>query len=450
MDPMNRKIGLAIICFLFIQVIGQGAPVDGDRGVEKTFTDKVLACFFKERRNIVFSPLAARVNLSVLLVFSKGKGRKEVEKLLGWSPEDALKGIPALLQRVRAAFDASGEIKRMLRVTRIKKGSRRWKELMKVYKPGYSLRLENKVVLPSMELKDRILGGDFLRMFHDVWKGEITEGGQREGNLFPGPGFRKGNPGTRVVGYEPIRVRVESFLSFRATWMNPFNPRYTKDSFFWVVARDGKVKKKAVKVMQLMSDRAREDPEKWDDSEGLFDSHMPYTEDDLAKALLIPTTIPEFRVEVILPKKREGILQVIEEIERKGLAGFLQRYKFTEQSESQVDLFFPKFSLMWAKRLDPCLKGLGVKEIFNKSNLETLKPMLPSTGGYVEEVGHKAKIAVDEKGICGGALAYYEEGIALYERKSFHVDHSFLMVVRLEGVRVPLMVALIMDPTEGA
>ncbi len=447
---MGRGKTLAIFCFLVFQAVGQGASLVGEKGPKKTFTDRMLACLFRERRNIVFSPLAARVNLSVLLVFSKGKGRKEVEKLLGWSPEDALKRIPPLLQRVRAAFDASGEIKRMLRVTRIKKGSWRWKELMKVYKPGYSLHLENKVVLPASELKDRILGGNFTRMFHDVWKGEITGAGQRESNFFPGPGLRKGRPGTRVVGYEPIRVRVETFLSFRATWVNPFNPRYTKDSFFWVVTRDGGGKKKAVKVMQLMSDRARENPEKWDDSEGLFDSHMPYTEDDLAKALLIPTTIPDLRVEVILPKKREGILQVIEEIERKGLAGFLQRYKFTEQSESQVDLVFPKFSLMWTKRLDPCLKALGVKEIFKRSNPETLEPMLPHTGGYVEEVEHKAKIAVDEKGICGGALAYYEEAIALYERKSFHVDHSFLMVVRLEGVRSPLMVALIMDPKEGA
>ena len=410
-----------------------------------SFSDKILGRLLKRNEgNLVFSPLAAKVNLSLLLLATRGVGLKEAEELLGWNPGEACSMVPGILKGLKEAFDARDEVERLRKFYHLKRSFSLWGAVEKAVNSSFSLDLKNRLIYPDQAMVGNV-SKDFLKKFNLYWGGEMR----------PGPvvglfgtarkGKRSKGGGSSRKLKNAARIKLETSLIFRVPWKYPFNPSYTKKGKFWRVSDNGSLSMVLGPMMHLISGRARKDKD-MKEFEGNYNVEMLFTEDALAQALLIPTMSSKLEVVLIVPKMRNGILQVMKEIKKIGFSRFLDRYRFNRKIFYRVDLVLPKFHLSWKKRMNPILKDLGLQAVFDGTESEVLEGLFPWTGGFVEEVGHEARLAVDEKGISGGGKSFFLASVGSSPPKPVYADHPFLLVVRVQGIRPPLMVARVMDP----
>jgi serine protease inhibitor len=114
----------------------------------------------------------------------------------------------------------------------------------------------------------------------------------------------------------------------------------------------------------------------------------------------------------------------------------------------QVNLSLPKFDISADLDLRDVLEGIGITDIFNANNAD-FTPILPQDdGGYIDEVKHAARVAIDEKGITAAAFTLilrYGAGSPPEDKMDFVLDRPFLFIVESED-GLPLFTGTVMEP----
>lgn len=157
-------------------------------------------------------------------------------------------------------------------------------------------------------------------------------------------------------------------------------------------------------------------------------------------ALLLPFSLndgQEMSMVVILPNKRDGLDELMENLDVQTLNEIYRALGDTQQV--QVEL--PKFSLQSAHDVRSLLEKLGVQRIFSRDSAELDRMFGSKSPAFVGKVIHKSKINVDEQGAEAAAASLASVVMRSSIRvtiPSFIADHPFFYVIRYNRSNMPL------------
>lgn len=149
---------------------------------------------------------------------------------------------------------------------------------------------------------------------------------------------------------------------------------------------------------------------------------------------------------LILPD--EGIAPA-EVLQDDTLYDLLQQGDAYENRKSVIlNLSLPKFDIQSRKGLDEGLKEMGVLKVFSQESAD-FTPLIPlKDGGYVSNVSHAARVAIDEDGVTAAAYtAIFRAGAAMppNEQVDFVLDRPFLFLIESSD-DVPIFSGIVNHP----
>ena len=150
---------------------------------------------------------------------------------------------------------------------------------------------------------------------------------------------------------------------------------------------------------------------------------------------------------LILPD--EGVTP--EELLASGEAmAFLQQdlYEYENQKSLMVHLSVPKFDISSDMELSAQLKALGITDVFLAGTAD-FSPIIPENdGGYVSQVKHAARVAIDEEGVTAAAFTMIVRcgaGMPPNDEMDFILDRPFLFVIESQS-GLPLFAGVVNQP----
>jgi len=218
------------------------------------------------------------------------------------------------------------------------------------------------------------------------------------------------------IGPDVALVLVNA-IYFKASWLTPFDVAATVQAPFHAPAADVQV--------PMMHGPAEQ-----------------YAKADGYQALELPYVSPAVRMLFILPDA--GRFDAIEA----GLdAAFFDRVR-ASLTRYSVDLKLPRFSFDASAKLKPALQALGMKQAFDSGQAD-LSGIAGNPGDlYIDEVYHKAFIALDERGTeAAAATAVVIREVSLPPPAEFVLDRPFIFVIYDEPTGQILFVGRLLDPS---
>jgi serpin B len=198
------------------------------------------------------------------------------------------------------------------------------------------------------------------------------------------------------------RLVLSNAVYFNADWMHPFVEGATQDGAFHLL--DGNTV--TVPLMRL-------------------DERLGYGEGQGYQAVELPYVGGELAMVVLLPA--EGNFEAFAKaLDAARLSAVLQGIQ-----RNQVTLTLPKFKYESGAQLKDALSGLGMKEAFSMA--ADFSGMTGRKDLYVDEVYHKAFVAVDEKGTEAAAATAVVANLVsapAQEPKEVRVDRPFIFLIR--------------------
>ena len=153
------------------------------------------------------------------------------------------------------------------------------------------------------------------------------------------------------------------------------------------------------------------------------------------------------RMWLILPD--EGITP--EELLSSGEAmDFLQQNvnEYEKQKSLMIHLSVPKFDISSDLEISRQLKDLGITDVFVPGTAD-FSPIIPvADGGYVSQVKHAARVAIDEEGVTAAAftmIARCGAGMPPKDEMDFILDRPFLFVIESQD-GLPLFAGIVNQP----
>jgi serine protease inhibitor len=219
------------------------------------------------------------------------------------------------------------------------------------------------------------------------------------------------------------RLVLTNAIYFKASWLEPFDPALTEDGDFHLLSGD------VVSAPMMHSGATRT---------------LPYYEDDGVQAIELPYAGNEVAMMLILPQ--EGGFSDFE-------AGFdaaeLNDIVASMQS-SAVTVSLPKFEFSTDVALKPALTQLGMPEAF-EPGVADFSGMDGSKDLFIQDVLHKAFVAVDEQGTEAAAATAVVVGVtsAPLEPKAFEANRPFLFLIRDRVSGTVLFVGRVVDPLQS-
>lgn len=121
---------------------------------------------------------------------------------------------------------------------------------------------------------------------------------------------------------------------------------------------------------------------------------------------------------------------------------------YENQKTLKVNLSLPKFDI--AARTDPVeqLRALGVTDIFEMGSADFTIILPQDDGGYVNEITHAARVAVDEDGVTAAAFTLIMRagaGMPPEEEMDFVLDRPFAFVIESRD-GLPLFAGIVNQP----
>ncbi|WP_457751019.1 serpin family protein [Thermococcus sp.] len=220
------------------------------------------------------------------------------------------------------------------------------------------------------------------------------------------------NPDTRLI--------ITNAVYFKANWSLRFNPSDTHNDTFTLSSGE--------MIMVSMMTRL-----------GKFN----YTETDEFQAIEMPYTDSNFSMVIILPKEKNGLKEIENELSPKFLSTILSSFK-----REEVKVTIPKFKFEGDYSLGKILQGMGMREAFtDRADFSGIseKPLA------ISDVVHKTFIRVAENGteaaaatavIVFAASAPGEEP----EYKVFRADHPFIFMIINRESGMILFIGRLEDP----
>jgi serpin B len=217
------------------------------------------------------------------------------------------------------------------------------------------------------------------------------------------------------------RLVLTNAIFFKASWAEPFEPELTQDGEFHLLSGE------TVTTPLMQSAGAK---------------RLQYAENRDFQAIELPYVGDEVSMLVILP--REGDFADFEEdFDADELADIVQSL-----SPGQVSVALPKFEFSSDVPLKETLMALGMTSGF-EGGLADFSGMDGTKSLYIQDVLHKAFVAVDEEGTEAAAATavIVGETAAPGEPKRFEANRPFLFLIRDRVTGALLFVGRVLDPT---
>lgn len=393
----------------------QTEPTSDDTAIKtlgsdnRAFAFDLYATLAKDKTNLFFSPFSISVALAMTYAGAENQTASEMKQTLHFSlPEPNL----------HDAFDATDRAlkERATQVASVGKNSTTSVE----GGDGFTLNIVNQAwgqkgydfVDSYLDVLATYYGaGMFLVSFADSeptrklindWVSEQTM--ERIKDLLP-PGSI--DPLTSLV--------LTNAIYFKASWIDKFDPSQTKDSVFHAPDAD-----RTVPMMHKT----------------LHDAS--YAEGDGYQAVELPYLSESVRMLVLLPA--EGKFDTI----ASGLNDAFLQQVLSAMSESSVILTMPRFTFESENTLKAPLQALGMVNAFADADFSGIN----STDKlWIDEVYHKAFIAVDEEGTeAAAATAVVLTGKAAMENKTVTLDRPFIFLIYDNPTGQVLFLGHLKDP----
>lgn len=121
---------------------------------------------------------------------------------------------------------------------------------------------------------------------------------------------------------------------------------------------------------------------------------------------------------------------------------------YQNQKDVQVNLSVPKFDVSAELRLENALQNMGITHVFSGAEAD-FSPILPQAdGGFISNVRHAARVAIDEKGVTAAAFTIIDRcgaGMPSEEEIDFVLDRPFLFCVESQD-GLPLFAGVVNEP----
>lgn len=214
-------------------------------------------------------------------------------------------------------------------------------------------------------------------------------------------------------------LALASTILYQVQWQNEFYEKFNTEATFHGAKEDT--------TETFMNTTLGYGPYYWSDNFGAVNLHL---EDGSRMWLLLPD---------------EGITpaQILE-------SGEASRFFSSEKDEKTmtVNLSVPKFDICADMDLIEKLKALGVTDIFESGKAD-FSPILPEDdGGWVDQVKHATRVAIDEKGVTAAAftvIARCGAGMPPEDQIDFVLDRPFLFYIESQD-GLPLFTGIVNEP----
>ena len=129
---------------------------------------------------------------------------------------------------------------------------------------------------------------------------------------------------------------------------------------------------------------------------------------------------------------------------------FLQQNanEYENQKSLMIHLSVPKFDISSDLEISRQLEALGITDIFVPGTAN-FTPIIPENdGGYVSQVKHAARVAIDEEGVTAAAftmIARCGAGMPPKDEMDFTLDRPFLFVIESQD-GLPLFAGIVNQP----
>ncbi len=198
------------------------------------------------------------------------------------------------------------------------------------------------------------------------------------------------------------RLVLSNAIYFNATWLNPFDEKATQDGAFHLP--DGST----VTVPMMQQDELLG----YAEGNGYQLVELPYVGDEVSMVILLPA---------------EGQFEAFAQgLDGQELASMVQAIR-----PMQVSLTLPRFKFETKLELRDALMGLGMEQAFDPEQAD-FSGMTGQRDLFIDDVYHKAYVAVDENGTEAAAATAVVMRLtsAPAETREVRVDRPFLFLIR--------------------
>jgi len=220
---------------------------------------------------------------------------------------------------------------------------------------------------------------------------------------------------------DPIKDEVVMFLInaiyFKGSWKYQFDPKYTTDDYFYL--SDGsQINCKMMKVK----------------------SKYKYLSKDECQMIELPYGDDNYCMDIFLPKKGADINEFI-----KNLTADKWNNWLAELSETEVNLFLPKFTLEYKLEMKNVLSALGMTVAFTYA--ADFTRMHEPSELYIGAVKHKTFVEVNEEGTEAAAVTSVEMGLTSVGDVFMQINHPFVLLIREKNSNAILFIGKIINPS---
>jgi serpin B len=257
----------------------------------------------------------------------------------------------------------------------------------------------------DVDFVDFKAGAEPARRRINAWIEHSTKG--KIGNLFT-PGAL--NADTRMV--------LANAVYFKGKWASRFDKTKTRARPFWVTPEE------AVQV-PVMSQK----------------STFPYLLDGDTQILELPYRDGEISMIVLLPKERNGLLGLEQQLTSENLSSWIDRL-----APANVDVLLPKFKMNSRFSLNQTLVVMGMPDGFDEVRAD-FTGMTAQRPFFINVVEHAAMVEVDEEGTVAAAATGMSFGCAKQPAPAtFHADHPFIFLILDRSTRTLLFIGKVVNP----
>ena len=123
-------------------------------------------------------------------------------------------------------------------------------------------------------------------------------------------------------------------------------------------------------------------------------------------------------------------------------------YEYENQKPLMIHLSVPKFDISSDLEISRQLKDLGITDVFIPGTAD-FTPIIPENdGGYVSQVKHAARVAIDEEGVTAAAFTVIDRcgaGMPPTDVMDFVLDRPFLFIIESQD-GLPLFAGVVNQP----
>jgi len=222
-------------------------------------------------------------------------------------------------------------------------------------------------------------------------------------------------------------LALASTLYYKVQWMDKFQEKRNTEGTFHAASGDTDV--------TFMNNQLSYGPYYWSEHFGAV--NLPL-EDGSKMWLLLPD-------EGFTP---EQILETGEVMDFFAQDPAAYKSPFQNKKSVIVNLTLPKFDICADMELSDQLKALGVTDIFSAENAD-FSPIIPiDDGGYISQVKHAARVAIDEEGVTAAAFTVIDRaGSAMppEDEIDFILDKPFVFMIESDD-GLPLFCGIVNEP----